>query len=55
MKITEVQEQTVQLNAQLSLQSDKFDFMSAKLKDVTTEGPAGEQPRGSAQDSGHQF
>lgn len=34
-KITELQEQAIQLNAQLNLQSDKFDFISAKLKDVT--------------------
>lgn len=34
-KISELQERAIQLNAQLSLQSDKFDFISAKLKDVT--------------------
>lgn len=34
-KINELQEQASQLSAQLSLQSDKFDFISAKLKDVT--------------------
>ena len=34
-KIAELQEQAIQLNSQLSLQSDKLDFVSAKLKDVT--------------------
>lgn len=35
VKINVLQERASQLSAQLSLQSDKFDFISAKLKDVT--------------------